>query len=337
MQHNDPGAGSQPPIAAAPNRPRIAVSACLLGQAVRFDGGHRRDSFLTDRLAPHVEWVPVCPEVESGLSVPRETLRLVKGTGDPGPPRLLGSRTGRDHTDRLQAYAGRRIGELAAGPLDGYVLKRASPTCGLLRVRVYPEAAGAPPDRSGTGVFAQALRRLLPALPVTEEGRLHDAGLRAAFLHQVFTHHRLRTDVAAAGTASALVQAHADHKLLLMAHSPDGQRQLGRLVAQLRVRPLPELVEGYTAGAMAALAETASPGRHANVLHHILGYLRPVLTDADRREVVQLIAEFAAGLLRLEAPLALLAHHVRRLAPAGWLARQVYFQPVPRPLAAYAG
>jgi uncharacterized protein YbbK (DUF523 family)/uncharacterized protein YbgA (DUF1722 family) len=334
MEHNDPGGGSQPPIAAEPSRPRIAVSACLLGQTVRFDGGHKRDRFLTDQLAPHVEWIPVCPEVESGLPVPRETLRLV---GSSGQPRLLGGRTGGDHTDRMLVYARRRIAELASRALDGYILKRASPTCGLLRVRVYPGPAGTPPDRTGTGLYAQTLRQLLPALPVTEEGRLHDPGLRAAFLHQVFTHHRLRTGVTAAGTAAALVQAHADHKLLLMAHSPDRQRQLGRLVSQLRARPLPGLVDDYTAGAMAALGETASAGRHVNVLHHILGYLRPRLSEADRRELLQLIAEFASGLLRLEAPVALLAHHVRRLNPSGWLARQVYFQPVPRPLAAYAG
>jgi uncharacterized protein YbbK (DUF523 family)/uncharacterized protein YbgA (DUF1722 family) len=307
-------------------RPRLGVSACLLGRPVRFDGGHRRDTFVCERLAAHVELVPVCPEVELGLSVPRETLRL---TGPPTGARLIGLRSGRDYTDEMKAYADARLAELAALPLDGYVLKKDSPSCGLTRVRVYGD--GPRPGRTGRGLFAQRLRERLLALPVTEEGRLRDAGLRESFLHQLFTHHRLRLALVG-GRAGALVASHAAHKFLFLAHSPARQRYLGRVVADLKARPLAQLMEHYRTEAMFTLAQPTSRGKHANVLSHILGFLSPALAPAERRELVDLVDEFRAGQHDLGVPLALLVHHLRRIDPDGWLAGQIYLQPFPRAL-----
>ncbi len=316
---------------AAQSKPRVAISACLLGQSVRFDGGHKRHGFLCDGLGPHVAWDPVCPEVEAGLAIPREALRLV---GPIDRPQLRGNRTGLDRTDQMTAYARQRVSCLAQAPLDGYVLKKDSPSCGLTRVKVYG-ADGSPPDRRGTGLFAQVLQERLPALPLTEEGRLQDPGLRECFLHQVFTHHRLRIARGDARDPRALVEAHARHKFLLMAHSPAGQKEAGRVIRDLRSAPLDTLWERYLAVAMRSLAEPASRGKHANVLLHILGFLKETLAPPDRNEILTLVEEFRTGLHALGVPLAMLAHHIRRCGLEGWIAEQVYFQPVPRALSPF--
>jgi uncharacterized protein YbbK (DUF523 family) len=164
-----------------PNAIRLGISACLLGEAVRYDGGHKRDAFLTETLAAHVKWVPVCPEVELGLGIPREAIRLI---GDPAAPRLVQEESGVDLGDRMRHYAARRAEELAALDLDGYVLKRASPSCGLFRVKVYRH--NGVPSADGRGLFAAALVERLPALPVEEEGRLSDPAPRENFIERVF-------------------------------------------------------------------------------------------------------------------------------------------------------
>ena len=168
---------------------RIGISSCLLGEEVRFDGGHKRDPFLTDVLGPHVEWVRVCPEVELGLGVPREALRLVRVDGD---VRMITIRTNIDHTDAMRAWARRRVEALASMQLHGYILKTDSPSCGMERVKVYGEE-GAPPSRTGVGLFAEALKARLPALPVEEEGRLLDPALRERFIERVFAYHRIES------------------------------------------------------------------------------------------------------------------------------------------------
>jgi uncharacterized protein YbgA (DUF1722 family)/uncharacterized protein YbbK (DUF523 family) len=312
------------------SRPRVGVSACLVGREVRFDGGHKRSSFLVDTLGPFVELVPVCPEVESGMPVPRESIRLV---ADGARTRLVGNRTRTDHGDAMERWAAPRLEELAALDLDGFVLKKDSPSCGLERVRLYPSAdPDASPTRDGTGLFAAALRARLPSLPLAEEGWLADPPLREAFLDRLFTHHRLQVQLLAAPTRAGLIAFHAAHKFLYLAHSPTGYRQLGRLVAKVAERPLDEVVAEYVAGAMDALSVRATPGKHANVLEHILGYFKEELGPDDKREVLELIAELRAGVNGVAVPLAILAHHLRRGGQEGWLAQQVYFDPYPRAL-----
>jgi uncharacterized protein YbgA (DUF1722 family)/uncharacterized protein YbbK (DUF523 family) len=329
------------------------VSSCLLGHQVRFDGGHKRQAFLLDDLAGFVDLVPVCPEVEMGLGVPRETLRLVLPAGGDSPtdagarpsprPRLVGNQTGSDHTDGMNAWAAARIAELGELDLDGYVLKKDSPSCGLERVRLYREGApsSVQPSRTGTGLYAQALSTALPGLPLTEEGWLMDAGRRESFLARLFTHHRLRT-VLDAGSSSragetssarhALVKIHAAHKFLYMAHSPRGQHALGRVVARVAELPTQEIAPTYIGLAMGLLGHVATRGKHANVLQHILGFFKNVLAPPEKTEILALIEEFRSGLHTLAVPLALLTHHLRRHEQGGWLSEQVYFDPFPKQL-----
>lgn len=314
----------------ATSRPRIGVSACLLGEGVRFDTGHKRSDFVTGPLSRFVELVSVCPEVESGMGVPRESMRLFSGPAGLG---LVGNRSGTDYAGGMNTFAARRAGELAALQLDGFVLKKDSPSCGVERVRVYREGGGQP-ARDGMGIFAAALRARLPALPLAEEGWLQDDGLRTSFLEQIFTHHRLRTALLAAPSPRALLDFHADHKLLYMGRSPTLYRELGRIAAQATDRPLGATVELYAAQAMTALGHRSTPGKQSNVLQHILGYFKAALSPDEKREFLTLVDEFRAGLHGLAVPLTLLLHYLRKHDAADWLRRQVYLQPFPRELGA---
>jgi uncharacterized protein YbgA (DUF1722 family)/uncharacterized protein YbbK (DUF523 family) len=318
-------------------RLRIGVSSCLLGQKVRYDGQHKRDDFLTEVLDPFVEWVPVCPELEVGMGVPREAIRLV---GKVGAPRLVAERSGADHTEAMQAYAERRVAELAEADLDGYVLKKGSPSCGMERVRVYPAKRGGgagPPRRDGVGAFARVLMERLPLLPVEEEGRLHDPALRESFVERLFGHarwKRARAEARARGKAMSrgdLVAFHTAHKLALLAHSPAAYRRLGALVGTLGKGSIAAQVEAYGAGFMEALRTPATRGRHANVLQHMAGYFRDVLGADDRKELEGVVADYGRGLLPLVVPLTLLRHHVRSHGVA-YLAGQTYLDPDPKEL-----
>ncbi len=311
---------------ATDDRLRIGVSSCLLGQNVRWDGGHKRDRFLTDELAHFVEWVPVCPEVELGLGTPRPTVRLVRRGAD---VRMVEPKSGADHTDAMRAYARRRVRELDREDLSGYVLKKDSPSCGMERVKVYPAAgAGA---RDGRGLFAEALLERFPHLPVEEEGRLGDARLRENFVVRLFAYRRLRRLFASRWTAGKLVAFHTAHKLLLLAHVPAAYASLGRLVARARAVPREEVARRYQAEFMEALAHPSSRRLHTNVLQHMAGYFRGRIDVADRDELLALIEEHRLGRLPLVVPLTLVRHHARRLEVT-YLLGQVYLDPHPKEL-----
>jgi uncharacterized protein YbgA (DUF1722 family)/uncharacterized protein YbbK (DUF523 family) len=309
-----------------PQKIRLGVSACLLGQEVRYDGGHKRDAFLTDILGPFVEWVPVCPEMEVGLGVPRPPIRLV---GDPGAPRLIVEKSGEDLTARMRRWSGERVAELAALGLHGYVLKRGSPSCGLIRVRVYGEDGL--PGRIGRGMFAAALTDALPLLPVEEEGRLTDAGIREGFIERVFAAARWQAFTASRPRVRDLVAFHAAHKFAILAHSPRDYAELGRLVAGAGPRLAAETLTTYGTRFMQALAVRATRARHVNVLQHLAGFLKRQLSDDERAELGEVIAEYRRGLVPLVVPVTLLKHHVRRLGLA-YLADQVYLSPHPKEL-----
>ena len=309
-----------------PQKIRLGVSSCLLGETVRYDGGHKRDPFLTDTLGPFVEWVAVCPEVEIGLGVPRPPIRLV---GDPQTPRLVVEKTGEDLTARMERWARGRIAALNALGLHGYVLKRGSPSCGLLRVRVYGEDGS--PGRVGRGRFAAALTDALPLLPVEEEGRLTDAGLRESFIERVFGAARWQAFAASRPRAGDLVAFHAAHKFAILAHSPREYSELGRLVAGAGPRLGVGTLQTYATRFAQALAIRATRARHVNVLQHLAGFLKRQLTDDERAELGEMIAEYRRGLVPLVVPVMLLKHHVRRLSLA-YLADQVYLSPHPKEL-----
>jgi uncharacterized protein YbgA (DUF1722 family)/uncharacterized protein YbbK (DUF523 family) len=308
------------------DRIRLGVSSCLLGEEVRFDGGHKHDRFLTDVLGRHIEWVPVCPEVELGLGVPRDTLRLV---GTPEAPRLLQEKTGEDLTVRMERYSRERVRELAALELDGFVLKRASPSCGLLRVRVYRD--NGVPAADGRGLFAEALVTALPALPVEEEGRLNDPALRENFIERVFVAARWRSFLRTRPRARDLVAFHTAHKFAVLAHSPAHYARLGRLVAAAGRGFTRATLDEYQALLMEACAGRATRGRHANVLTHIVGYFKRQLGADERAELVEVIDEYRHGLVPLVVPLTLVKHHVRRHG-VQYLADQVYLDPHPKEL-----
>jgi len=309
-----------------PEKIRLGISACLLGDRVRYDGGHKRDAFLTDTLGPFVEWVSVCPEVEIGLGVPRPTLRLV---GEGEEPHLIVEKSGQDLTARMRRYASTRTAELAALGLDGYVLKRASPSCGLFRVRVY--GADGQPGRVGRGLYADALVQRFPELPVEEEGRLTDPAIRENFIERVFAAGRWRAFMAGAPRARDLVDFHAAQKFAILAHSPRHYARLGRLVATAgRVLTAAKLAE-YRALLMDALTIRATPARHVNVLQHLAGFFKKQLAADERAELAEMIEEYRRGLVPLVVPLTLLKHHVRRVGVA-YLADQVYLNPHPREL-----
>ncbi len=304
---------------------RLGVSACLLGAEVRYDGGHKKDAFLTDTLGPFVEWVPVCPEVEIGLGIPRDTLRLA---GDGAAPRLVVQKTGEDLTARMRRYAETKTRQLEALGLHGYVLKRASPSCGLFRVRVYRERGR--PSGGGRGLYADALVRRFPTLPVEEEGRLSDASIRENFIERVFAAARWRAFVEAEPRPRDLVAFHAAQKFAILAHSPAHYAKLGRLAAATGSHTRDKL-GAYGALFMEALAVRATRARHANVLQHLAGLLKRRLDAPSRAELAELIQDYRGGLVPLVVPLTLVRHHALRLGLAD-LADQVYLNPHPKEL-----
>ena len=308
------------------DRPRIGISACLLGEEVRFDGGHKRDPFLAVTLTPHVEWVTVCPEVEVGMGTPREALRLVRAAD--GGVRMLTTKTGIDHTEAMNSWARHRLRELEGEQLSGYVLKKSSPSCGMERVKVY--GTKGMPDPNGRGLFAEALIAHFPNLPVEEEGRLSDPRLRENFIERVFAYQRVRRFFAGRWTSGSLVAFHTAHKMSLLSHSTVAYRALGQLVAQQydsRAVRRDEYVHGF----MTALSVLATTRRHTNVLMHMAGHLKKLLDKASKAELVTCIEEYRLGLVPLVVPLTLLRHYVR-LHDVTYLAGQTYLEPHPREL-----
>lgn len=301
----------------------MGISSCLLGERVRYDGQHKHDPYLTETLGRFFEWVPVCPEVECGLSIPREAMRLV---GDPERPRLVTQKTGIDHTERMQAWARKRLRELEPLDLHGYVFKRASPSSGLERVKVY-EGSGMP-RKVGVGLWARAFTEHFPLLPAEEEGRLHDPVLRENFIERVFALKSFRETVARGRTRANLVEFHARHKLLLMSHSPEKLRELGRLVAHAKELPPTELYERYQVLLLATLAVHATVRKHVNVLQHMLGYFKRQLDAAEKVELLEAIDQYRRELVPLLVPLTLLKHYIRKHGEP-YLATQVYLSPHP--------
>ena len=305
---------------------RIGISCCLLGENVRYDGGHKRDACLVETFGRFIEWVPVCPEVEMGLGTPRETLRLVR-IGE--NVRMVMPKTGADHSDAMRNFARRRLRDLEKEDLCGYVLKKGSPSCGMERVRVF-DSHGVP-AKSGRGLFAEALLGHFPNLPVEEEGRLYDPRLRENFIERVFAYRRLRTLFSGRWKQGDLVAFHTAHKLLLMAHSPRAYAGLGRLVAGGKSLPRPELRSRYEADFMSGLGGMATTRRQTNVLQHIVGHLRPHLDENPRSEILSLMEDHRRGLVPLIVPMTLIRYFLRRF-PIHYLRGQVYLEPHPKEL-----
>jgi uncharacterized protein YbbK (DUF523 family)/uncharacterized protein YbgA (DUF1722 family) len=305
-------------------RVRLGVSSCLLGRPVRFDGGHKRDAFLTETLESYVEWVPVCPEVGAGLPTPRPALRLVSKNDE---IRMVTAADGADVTPEIRSFSQRRIAVLKEAGLDGYILKKDSPSCGLERVRIYDAGRGSP-RRDGRGLFASALISAFPDLPIEEEGRLKDASLREAFFERVFAQSRMST-FASRGCAHAdLVSFHSAHKFQLLSHSPELTRVAGRAVASAGPDARATAIR-YGALFVRAMTFPATRGRNVNVLQHGLGFLKRLLRRPARTDLLNSVKEYELGLVPLIVPVSLLAHRARDEGVI-YLLNQTYLDPYPR-------
>ncbi|TLM69352.1 MAG: DUF523 and DUF1722 domain-containing protein [Deltaproteobacteria bacterium] len=303
---------------------RIGISSCLLGEMVRYDGGHQLDRYLRDTLGNWFEYVGVCPEVELGLPTPREALRLV--TGEEGGVRLVFARSGEDITGRMQAWAERRVAELESEELCGFIFKAKSPSSGMERVKLYDR--NGVPAKKGVGMFARAFMAHFPDLPVEEDGRLHDPALRENFIERVFVFKRWRDLQKSGMTAAALIDFHTRHKLLLLSHSPELYRSMGKLVAQAGVLPPEVLREAYLPLLMKAMRLPATVRKQVNVLQHLLGYFKRQLNADEKREALELIDSYRVGSVPLIVPVTLLNHYVRKYRDP-YLERQYYLHPHP--------
>lgn len=299
--------------------PHVAVSACLLGQRVRYDGGHTRDRFVAEQLGKVFKLTSVCPELEAGMGVPRPSIHLRRVDGK----LHLVSRDGsEDYTDRIAAVAERRSRTLESR-ISGFILKNKSPTCGMERVPV-ANADGVKQDRSGTGMFVQHFTRLAPLVPIEEQGRLHDPVLRENFIERVYAFARWQAlppdDVA------GFIEFHARHKLMLMARGSECYARLGRIVAGVTAVDLSERRERYIQAFMSAMRERASRKRHYNVLQHVMGYFKRQLDSEDKQELLALLDAYRNMQVPLATPVALMHHYLRKY-PDGYLSRQHYLAP----------
>lgn len=302
---------------------RLGISTCLLGEPVRYDGGRKHDRYLTDTLGEYVEYVPVCPEVECGLGIPRESMHL---EGDPESPRLVTSRTHRDVTDSMVRWVQTRLHQLEYERLCGFIFKNHSPSCGMERVKIF-DGKGMP-QKKGLGIFAGFFTKRFPLLPVEEEGRLYDPVLRENFIVRIFTLKRWRDLVSDGKTIGRLVDFHTRHKFLIMAHSPTHYRHMGKLVAAAKSFPDEELFARYQENLMQALRLKAAVKKNTNVLYHLMGHFKNDLSADEKAELREIIQRYHDGFVPLIVPVTLINHYVRKYRRP-YLQAQWYLNPHP--------
>ncbi len=304
-------------------KPQIGISACLLGQPVRFDGGHKRDRYITDHLSQHVDFSPFCPENEIGLGTPRPTLQLRQKEEK---VRLVFSREPQsDLTDRMIEHARQRVENL--GELDGVIFKKDSPSCGMERVAVVQNEHGYR-RKEGVGVFANQFVQRWPLIPAEEEGRLHDLALRENFFERVYAYRRWKAIENPEKNVKGFIDFHMRHKLMLMARGQQKYRELGRIVAGVTRQNLAHRRQQYIELFMKTMALRANRGGHVNVLQHVMGYFKPVLSADDKQELLRLFESYRNQLLPLNTPKMLVHHHLRK-HPHDYVAAQHYLAPFP--------
>ncbi len=302
---------------------RLGISACLLGEEVRYDGGHKLDRYLTDTLGRYVEYVPVCPEVEAGFGIPRDAMHL---EGDPNAPRLVARQTKRDLTEPMLAWAKKRVLELEAQDLCGFIFKSRSPSSGMERISVYNEKGM--PVKKGVGLFASTFMDHFPLLPVEDEGRLHDPKLRENFIECIFVFKRWRECLSRGKSRQGLINFHTKHKLLILSHSPKHYQLMGRLVGQAKAFPLKELYETYQRLLLEALRLKTTIKKNANVLQHMMGYFKKELSADEKQELLEIIGLYREADVPLIVPITLMNHYIRKYDQP-YLKEQYYLQPHP--------
>lgn len=304
-------------------RIRVGVSSCLLGEKVRYDGGHKRDHFLTDIFGRSVEFVPVCPEYEAGFGTPRETMRL---EGDPRAPRLVTGKTCRDCTARMTRWAAGKLRSLEKLDLRGFVFKSASPSCGMERVKVYRGEGY--PEKTAAGLFARAFMDRFPRIPAEDEAGLNDVPVRDNFIVRVFAFDRWMKVRSRDPRAAAIIDFHARHKYVLMAHSPSLQKEMGRLVAQSRALNRREFIDRYEELLMEALRSMATVKKNVNVLAHMAGYFRDRCDANEKKELADIIEQYRKERVPLIMPVTLVRHYARKYGDE-YLAGQYFLDPDP--------
>jgi uncharacterized protein YbgA (DUF1722 family)/uncharacterized protein YbbK (DUF523 family) len=302
---------------------KLGISACLMGEPVRWNGGHARDRYLTDILGHYMEYVPVCPEVECGMGVPRETLRLV---GDPDNPNLVTSKTNIDHTRRMIEWAEEKVKTLEKENLCGFVFKKNSPSSGLYRVPV--KNFKGMPQKKGQGIFARVFTEHFPLVPVEEDGRLNDSKLRETFIEQIFTLMRWRKILSRKKSMGSLVDFHYRHKLLIMSHSPSHSQMMGKRVAEGKALLMEDLFTQYETLLIEALRLKTTLKKNINVLQHIMGYFKKQLSPDEKQELLEIIEQYRQEHVPLIVPVTLLNHYIRKYKQP-YLAQQVYLNPHP--------
>ena len=290
--------------AQVPPKLKLGISSCLLGHEVRYDGGHKRDPFLTDVLGEYVDWVPVCPEVEIGLGTPRPPIRLQ--TDATNRVRLVIPSTGEDLTKTMHDYATDRMAQLDMHDLSGYVLKSRSPSCGMRRVKVRAPGDGKA-ARPSPGAFADVVLRERPHLPAEEEGRLFDLRLRENFISRIFAFRRWKDLVGAGLTRQSLAGFHAVHESQLMSHNQTGTRRLARLLGSASSRRSPErLAAEYLDGFTEVMRRVPTRRSHVKVLNQVTGRVSKYLDESDRTELADAIAEYRNDTVPVIVPINLL-------------------------------
>ena len=302
---------------------KIGISQCLLGEKVRYDGNHSHDRFLTQTLGLFVDYLPVCPEVECGMPTPREAVRLV---GDPECPRLVTQKTGIDKTQQMNTWIHTRLKELEKEDLCGFIFKSKSPSSGLYRIRVYGDDGKV--RKTGTGLFAGAFTRHFPRVPVEEAGRLQDPRLRELFIENIFSFQRWRKFLDAPFKMGRLVDFHTRNKLLILSHSPEIYRKMGKLVAAGKSMDVPELIDTYESHLIKALRLKTTVKKQINVLSHIMGFFKNELNGDEKKELLSVFDQYRSGYVPLIVPLTLIKHYVMKYDNE-WLKKQTYLNPHP--------
>ena len=305
---------------------KLGISSCLVGEKVRYDGGHKLNHYLVNAVGQFVQWVPVCPEAECGLPIPRESMRLVNSSKG---PRLTTRKTKIDHTDLMMKWSAARLRQLKNENLCGYIFKSKSPSSGMRDTKIYNEK-GLPQSR-GSGLFARAFMERFPILPVEDEDRLNDAGVRDNFIERVFVYHRWMNFIEDGASRKGLVDFHTDHKLLIMSHSSKHLRALGKIVSAPRKRNKRDVANEYIGTLMEGLKLRATVRKNTNVLHHIMGYFKKLLTADEKQELLNMIDQYHESLIPLIVPVTLLQHYVRKHNEP-YLKRQHYLNPHPAEL-----
>ncbi|MDD2539697.1 MAG: DUF523 and DUF1722 domain-containing protein [Desulfuromonadaceae bacterium] len=300
----------------------LGISSCLLGEHVRYDGGHKLDHYIVGTLGRYFRFLPICPEVGCGLPIPREPMHL---EGDSANPRLMTIRTRIDLTAQMLAFCTAKVKELEDEDLCGFIFKKDSPSSGLFNVKVYNNGVVV---KSGSGLFAEAMARHFPLLPMEEEGRLSDPKLRENFIERVFCYRRWKDFLASGPTLGRLVEFHTAQKLLIMAHSPKVYYSMGSLVGQGRDLPLSELLRHYEEQFMKGMALHATTKKNTNVLQHMMGYFKQHLSAEEKVELLEVIGQYHDNLMPLIAPLTLIRHYVFKYNQQ-YLKGQFYLSPHP--------